>query len=99
MFHRGMSTSSLGRVRSALLYPGPQTGNDPKANCATIARYKETHGSVTPPHFDRRSWFGLGWLAKSASRRVVAVDLPDGVAENKAEATADKDATADPKGR
>jgi hypothetical protein len=34
--------------------------------------------------------FGLGWLAKSAGRRVVVVELPDGTEERKPVTSADK---------
>jgi hypothetical protein len=44
--------------------------------------------------------FGLGWLAKSAGRRVIALEeLPDATEENKAETVTDQDVAADPKSK
>ena len=44
--------------------------------------------------------FGLGWLAKSAGRRVIVLEeLPDATEENKAETVPDQSVAADPKSK
>jgi hypothetical protein len=42
--------------------------------------------------------FGLGWLAKSAGRRVIVLESPDVTEESKTE-TANKNAAARPEGQ
>lgn len=42
--------------------------------------------------------FGIGWFAKSASRRVIDIELPD-TQDNGAEAAIKKDTAADPMGK
>jgi hypothetical protein len=43
--------------------------------------------------------YGLGWLAKSAGRRVIEIDLPDGKEENKSDTVPDDDAATERKGK